>query len=87
MNFIFINIFFYKMFKIYFLKLYSNTEYYLFEEQIFTNDFVDDYFEDLNQQLENILGFTYKFIHFLYKINGIVENPKKDIKNESLFDY
>ena len=43
------NIFFNKMFKIYFLKLYSNTEYYLFEEQIFTNDFVDDYFEDLNQ--------------------------------------
>ena len=77
------NIFFNKMFKIYFLKLYSNTEYYLFEEQIFTNDFVDDYFEDLNQQLENILGFTYKFIiktyfiQFLYKIIGICEESKK----------
>ena len=83
MNFIFMNIFFNKMFKIYFLKLYSNTEYYLFEEQIFTNDFVDDYFEDLNQQLENILGFTYKFIiktyfiQFLYKIIGIYEESKK----------
>ena len=77
------NIFFNKMFKIYFLKLYRNTEYYLFEEQIFTNDFVDDYFEDLNQQLENILGFTYKFIiktyfiHFLYKIIGICGESKK----------
>ena len=84
MNFIFINIFFYKIFKIYFLKLYSNTEYYLFEEQIFTNDFVDDYFEDLNQQLENILGFTYKFIIKTYFIN--LESKKRYLKRK-LFDY
>ena len=78
-------------FKSIFLTLYGNDEYYPFEDQKFTNYFVDNYFEVFNIPLENVSGFTDKFtmktyfIPFLSKINGICgESEKTILRNGSL---
>lgn len=80
-----------KCFKSIFLTLYGNDEYYPFEDQNFTDYFIDNCFEIFNLPLENVLGFTDKFsmktyfIPFLSKINGICgDAEKKLLRNGNL---
>ena len=74
-----------KCFKSIFLALYGDDVYYPFDNEEFTNDFVDNSFEVLELPMENELGITDKFtmktyfIPFLSIITSPCEDKEKDI--------
>ena len=80
-------------FKSLFLDLIGNDSCYPFDNQNFTDNFVDNNFEVLDIPIEKALGITDKFtmkiyfIPFLFKINNLnnyrVENGKNIIANAS----